>query len=172
MVQVCFCAVQPPIFSFTSYPFFYPRNSIFGDSSVQYNILVARTSIRRRNGHLPAHGRLCGHSMRCVSSAPFLSHIHSHFIYLFSPILVLDIYSVYATANCTHRAPLVAIQTRNRSRVALHIPMCSIMAFVVGSGKPGSSCRIDMLCTWAACAPTGAQSISFCLLHFYGPHWP
>ncbi|KAJ7820047.1 hypothetical protein B0H13DRAFT_2682393 [Mycena leptocephala] len=28
----------------------------FGDSSVQYNPLVASTSLRRINGHLPAHG--------------------------------------------------------------------------------------------------------------------
>jgi hypothetical protein len=41
------------------------------DSSVQYNSLVARTSLRRTNGHLPAHGWVCEHSMRCVSSAPF-----------------------------------------------------------------------------------------------------
>ncbi|KAJ7821804.1 hypothetical protein B0H13DRAFT_2377095 [Mycena leptocephala] len=49
------------------------------------------------------------------------------------------------------------------------------MAFVAGSGNcvaPGSSCSIDVLCTWAACAPTSAQSISFCLLHFYALHWP
>jgi hypothetical protein len=90
----------------------------------------------------------------------FLPHIHSHFVYLFFPILVLDIYSVYATANRTHHAPLVAIQTRNRSRVTPYIPMRSLMAFVACSGNrvvPGSSCSIDVLCTWTACAPTGAQ---------------
>ncbi|KAJ7839756.1 hypothetical protein B0H13DRAFT_157004 [Mycena leptocephala] len=107
---------------------------------------------------------------------PLLSSPHPLPLHLsFLSCFVLDIYSAYATVNRTHHAPLVAIQNRNRSRVAPYMPMRSFMAFVAGSGNcgvPGSSCSIDVLCTWAACAPTGAKSISFCLLHFYGLHWP
>jgi hypothetical protein len=173
MVQVCFYAVYPLIFPFTLYLFFYPRNSIFWDSSMQYNLLVASTSLRRTNGRLPAHGRVCGYSMRYVSSAPLLpTPTPASFI---SPMSFLG--HLFRLCHCerTHHAPVVAIQNRNRSRVAPYIPMRSLMAFVAGSDDcvvPGSSCSIDVLCTWAACAPTGAQSISFCPLHSYGLHWP
>jgi hypothetical protein len=76
-----FLCCSPSHLSFYSLPFLVPEKlNFFWDSSVQYNPLVASTSLRRINGHLPAYGRLCGHSMRRVSSAlssphPFTLHL-------------------------------------------------------------------------------------------------
>jgi hypothetical protein len=41
MVQVCFYAVYPPIFPLLSILSFTRETQIFGDSSMQYNLLVA-----------------------------------------------------------------------------------------------------------------------------------
>jgi hypothetical protein len=61
MVQVCFYAVHPPIFPLLPTLSFTRETQFLEDSSVQYNSLVASISLRRINGHLPAHGRACGH---------------------------------------------------------------------------------------------------------------
>jgi hypothetical protein len=175
MVQVCFCAVHPPIFPFTPYPFFYPRNSIFWDSSVQYNLLVASTSLRRTNSHLPAHGRVCGHSMRCVSSAPFLP-TSTPTSFIFSLLFCFGY--LFRLCHCELHAPRTPCrnpESEPQPCRALH-PDAFPYGFRRGLRQlrgPGSSCSIDVLCTWAACAPIGAQSISFCLLHcmaFIGPN--
>jgi hypothetical protein len=105
-----FLCCSPSHISFYSLLFLVPEKlNFFWDSSVQYDPLVASTSLRRINGHLPAHGRLCGHSMRCVSSAPFLPISTPHLLYLSLVLSWITIPSVPRRIGCsTHRNPIWA----------------------------------------------------------------
>jgi hypothetical protein len=163
-VQVCFYAVHPLIFPFT-YSLSFLRIQYFWDSSMQYNLFGGEhlVTAHKRPPSRAWTSLWALNGVRFFRSFP--PHFHSHFISHFSPVLIWTFIMSMRTAH-----PLS--QTRSRSRVAPYIPMRSLI--VAGDGNcvvPGSSCSSDVLCTWAS-APTGAQSISFCLLHFYGLRWP
>jgi hypothetical protein len=90
-----------PAFLLLSILSFTQETQFLWDSSVQYNPLVASTSLRRINGHLPAHGRVCGYSMRCASSAPLLPISTPHLLYLSLVLSWIIILSFYYKTNAT-----------------------------------------------------------------------
>jgi hypothetical protein len=160
-----------PSFLLLSVLSFTRETQFVGDSPVQYNPLVVSTSLRRTNGHLPAHGRLCGQSMRCVSSAPFFpTSIRTFFSFLSG--FDLDIYYGLCAPRTPCRRLGAAAMSCLTSRCVRSWLRRGLRQLRGARGLLAVSMCLDVLCTWAACAPTGAQSISFCLLHFYGLHWP
>jgi hypothetical protein len=146
------------IFSFTR------ETHLFWDSSVQYNPLVASTSLRRRNRRLPAHGRVCVHSMRCVSSAPFLPASTST-SFIFS-LLFLS-WTFIPSMRTAH--PLS--QNRIHSRFAPYIPMRPLW---LSSRAPATAWSRGLPAV-SMCFVPGQPAHHWCTIHLFLPPtflWP
>jgi hypothetical protein len=135
---------------------------------VQYNLLVASTSLRRINGHFPAHGRVCGQSMRCVSFAPLLPGpqplaLHLSFLCCSCPFIA----SVPRRIGCsTHRNPIWA---RKCSYLDARLGNC-----IVHGSESGCCGRVGV-CGDSLCMPDPSISFFFrdssVSMAFIGPNF-
>jgi hypothetical protein len=163
MVQVCFCAVHPLIFPFTLSFLFPEKLNIFG--TLPCRIIFCCEHLRVVTAHKRPPSRAWT-SLWALNGVRFFRsfppHFHSHFISHFSLVLIWTFITSMRTAHPSEPQPCRALH-----------PDAFPYGFVAASGNcvvPGSSCSVDVVWTWAACAPTSAKSISFCLLRFYGLH--